>query len=456
MPVVVGHKHIQTLAAWVTAVVVTGVCRRAWAGEPASETDGIELVAIPTLDAGWTDSIRDFVVDTAPWLVDTRLFGRESWTFVAAALTVLLFFGLRKVVMGIVMRMLRKLSKRTETRFDDELVEALDPPVGWFVGAFGLYLGSLWLQLPAGVQDVVITIYRMAIIVILGWALIRSAAILTGVLANVAERTKSDLDNHLVPLIGRIIRVLLVILIAVFLAQELGFNVGGLLAGLGVAGMAFALAAKDTLANWFGALMIYTDRPFDVGDWVKTRELEGVVEEIGLRSTKVRTFSKTVVSIPNSQLAGDVIENFSRMPKRRIYFNFGVTYGTTPAMMRETLERIKDILRSHPDVDQSFWLVKFNDFSDSALGILIYFFTETTNWERYLAIREDINLKILETIAEIGVSAAFPSHSVYMEEQNPELRNQLDAQARSLLAKRPQVVDQRQQETAPLSEDLDG
>ncbi len=426
------------------------------ASEPPEDTGGVELVALPSIDENWSDSIRDFVADTTPWLVTNKLFGREAWCYVAALLTFALFYGLRKMLMGIFMRALRKLSSRTKTRFDDELVEALDPPVGWFVAAFGFYLGTLWLQLPFGVQGVIITLYRMAVIVIIGWALMRSASILTSVLANVAERTKSDLDNHLVPLIGRIIRVLLVILVAVFLAQELGFNVGGLLAGLGVAGMAFALAAKDTLANWFGALMIYTDRPFDVGDWIKTRELEGVVEEIGLRSTKVRTFSKTVVSIPNSQLAGDVIENFSRMPKRRIYFNFGVTYSTTPSMMRETLERIKDILRGHPDVDQSFWLVKFNDFGDSALGILIYFFTETTNWERYLAIREEINLKILERIEEIGVSAAFPSQSIYLEKPDAELRNRLDAQARSLLAKRPQIVDQREQATAPISEDLDG
>ncbi|MGB1012601.1 MAG: mechanosensitive ion channel family protein [Nannocystaceae bacterium] len=436
---------------------LTGILGLAHAHEPATaETGGIELVTVPTIDAGWTESIRSIVAEVAPWLVDFHLFGRESWCFIAALVTVLFFYGLRRVFMGLIMRTLRKLSRKTKTRFDDELLEALDPPVAWFVTAVGLYLGTLWLQLPDGIQDFIITIYRMGVIVILGWALMRSTAILTGLLANVAERTKSDLDNHLVPLIGRIIRVLLVILIAVFLAQELGFNVGGLLAGLGVAGMAFALAAKDTLANWFGALMIYTDRPFDVGDWVKTRELEGVVEEIGLRSTKIRTFSKTVVSIPNSHLATDVIENFSRMPKRRIYFNFGVTYGTTPAMMRETLERIKDILRGHPDVDQSFWLVKFNDFGDSSLGILIYFFTETTNWEHYLAIREQINLQILEKIDEIGVSAAFPSHSVYMEETDPSLRQKLDTQARSLLAKRPQVLDQREQATAPLSESLDG
>jgi MscS family membrane protein len=235
----------------------------------------------------------------------------------------------------------------------------------------------------------------------------------------------------------------------VFLIQELGFNVAGLLTGLGVGGLAFALAAKDTLANWFGALMIYTDRPFDVGDWIKTPDLEGTVEEIGLRSTRVRSFAKTVISVPNQSLVNAVVENFSRMPTRRVYFNLGVTYATTPAMMRESVARIEDILRSHPEIDQTFWLVKFTDFAASSLDIMIYYFTTTTDWARYLQIRGDINLTILERLGEIGVGVAFPSRSLYIERGDPKELERLDAEAREAFARRPKVEDRHSSTVAP-------
>ncbi len=420
----------------------------AYAGEPTALD-----ATVPEIQS-MSSATRGFIDAYIPYLTHHSWLGRELWRFVIAAITVVIAWALRRVLMNLVLRILRQATTRTKTKIDDKLVEALDPPLAWFILTFGLYLAALWLRLPVDIFFVVERLYRLAVIVIVGWALLRSTALLSEVLKTVTSRTKSDLDDHLVPLVTRIGRVVVFVLIAVFLAQEFGFNVGGLLAGLGVAGMAFALAAKDTLSNWFGALMIYTDRPFDIGDWVKTSSLEGVVEDIGLRSTRIRTFSKTVVSVPNSSLANDVIENFSRMPIRRIYFKFGVTYSTTPAQMRETLERIKDILREHPDVDQTFWLVKFTEFTDSALSIMLYFFTTTTDWQRYLAIREGINLQILERIAEIGVQAAFPSQSIYMEKDDPEERARLDARARELYEARPFVDDQQAVQTAPM--DLDG
>ncbi|MCA9715665.1 MAG: mechanosensitive ion channel [Myxococcales bacterium] len=440
------HGHPPWRPRWCLAAaasLLTLAPALARAGEPSAVDATVPKVE--SLSSGMRATFATY----APWLIEQTFLGRELWRYIVAALTVLLAWGLRRALMNLVLGVLREATTRTRTKIDDKLVEALDPPLAWFITAFGLYLAALWLNLPDAVFGTVERLYRLAVIAIVGWALLRSTALLAEILKTVTARTKSDLDDHLVPLMSRVGRVVVFILIAVFVAQEFGFNVGGLLAGLGVAGMAFALAAKDTLANWFGAMMIYTDRPFDIGDWIKTSSLEGVVEDIGLRSTRIRTFSKTVVSVPNSNLANDVIENFSRMPIRRVYFKFGVTYATTPSQMRETIERIKDILREHPDVDQSFWLVKFNEFTDSALSIMLYFFTTTTDWERYLAIREEINLAILERVAEIGVAAAFPSQSIYLEKPDLEERARLDARARSLLSARPRVVDRQQPQTAP-------
>jgi MscS family membrane protein len=237
-------------------------------------------------------------------------------------------------------------------------------------------------------------------------------------------------------LIGQVARMTIIVILLVLVLRELGFDVSGIVTGLGVGGLAFALAAKDTLANWFGALMIFTDHPFDIGHWIKTSTLEGVVEEIGMRSTRVRTFAKTVVSVPNSALANDVVENLSRMPMRRVYFTLGVTYATTPAMMRESVARIEEILKKHPQVDQELIMVKFTDFGDSSLNILIYYFTTTTKWAEFLTIRGEINLAIMEALGEIGVSVAFPSRSIYFDKGGEAEREQLDARARELLAAR--------------------
>lgn len=203
--------------------------------------------------------------------------------------------------------------------------------------------------------------------------------------------------------------------------------------------------------------MIYTDRPFSVGHWIKTSQLEGVVEEIGFRSTRVRTFAQTVVSIPNRLLADEVIENFSKMPKRRISFKIGVTYDTTPAMLEESIERIRDILRDHPDVDQSFWLVKFTEFGDSALEIFLYYFTDTTDWERYLSIKQEINLRIMQRLQGIGVQFAFPSMSIYQSHVDTEELARLDAQARRLFAARtPEMIDLRESQVAPSEGNAEG
>lgn len=386
--------------------------------------------------------------ERAPWLL-TEVLGIALWRFVAAVLTVAIVLAIRRALLNVVMRKLRQWTSRTKTRVDDQLIEAADPPLGWFIAAFGVYAATLWLQLPDGVQDVLQVMYRVVCVIIIAWAMLRVSSLLTWLLQQMASHTDSSLDDHLVPLVGRVARVAVIALAVVFVFQELGFNVAGLIAGLGVGGIALALAAQDTVANWFGALMIYTDRPFEIGDWIKTGEIEGVVEEIGLRSTRIRTFSKTVISVPNADLAGDTIENFSRMPIRRIYVNVGVTYATTPAMMREALERLRDILRTHPGVDQTFWLVKFNDFGDSALNIMLYFFSTTTNWQEYLSIREDIFLQIMTTLDEIGVGFAFPSTSVYLEKPDPDEIQQLDQRARRLYEARVRVDDTHEAMTAP-------
>jgi len=173
-----------------------------------------------------------------------------------------------------------------------------------------------------------------------------------------------------------------------------------------------------------------------VGDWIKTPDVEGTVEDIGFRSTKVRTFGNSLVSVPNAKLAGSAIENFSRMFKRRISFRIGVTYETTPTQLREAVASLRDVIRSRDDIRQDFWLVYFTDFAASSMEIMVYCFTKTTIWGEFLAVREQLNLQMIEALQAIGVEFAFPSRAVYMREDDAEERQRHSERCAALLQQR--------------------
>jgi MscS family membrane protein len=198
--------------------------------------------------------------------------------------------------------------------------------------------------------------------------------------------------------------------------QNLGYSVSSLLAGLGIGGLAVALAAQESLGNFFGSISIIADRPFKVGDWIQVGDrVDGDVEEIGLRSTRVRTWSKSQLTIPNKVMAGEIIENWSRMPKRRVKQIVGVTYETKPEDMGALVEDIRELLRADEDVHQEFILVNFTDFGASSLDILVYYFTKTTKWLEHMDVRQRINLKIMKAVNARGLSIAFPTRTVYFE-----------------------------------------
>jgi MscS family membrane protein len=166
----------------------------------------------------------------------------------------------------------------------------------------------------------------------------------------------------------------------------------------------------------FGSLTIFTDRPFQIGDWIKMSGIEGVVEDVGFRSTRIRTFAKTLITVPNSKIANEAIENMNARPKRRIKMTIGVTYDTNANQMEQALDSIREILRTHPGVDQAYWLVYFTDFGSSSLDIFLYYFSASTVWAQYLEVRQKVNLAIMRKLEELGLEFAFPSQTVYLKQ----------------------------------------
>lgn len=348
------------------------------------------------------------------------LLGNSFWQLLGFCSIIIATFVVRLLVRHFIDGFLRKLTSRTATDTDDRIINAMRKPVFFFVYLTGFYLGLQILHLPEQPFDLsrfLSSLFISLLTADIAWFLYSSVDILDKYLRRLTEKTETKLDDQLVPIICRSIRVLIITLAVVMTIQNLGYSVSSLLAGLGLGGLAFALAAKDSLANMFGSITIFADRPFQIGDWIKTSGAEGVVEEVGFRSTRIRTFEKTLISVPNSKLTYENIENMDARPVRRVNMTLGLTYDTTAEQMESAVSAIRDILRNHAGVDQEYWLVNFTDFAAYSLDIFIYYFAKNKVWAEYLRVRQEVNLQIMRRIEELGLEIAFPTSTVHL--QNP-------------------------------------
>ncbi|MDQ6989891.1 MAG: mechanosensitive ion channel family protein [Mariprofundaceae bacterium] len=355
------------------------------------------------------------------------MFELSSWTISMDSQVVrwllallLLFFTVvaHRYILRVLHRITQQLTKSTQTLLDDTLLQAAEKPLGWLIILLGIW-GSVMVIQPSSeilpIIQIAEKIGRFISIVLILWFLWRLIEGLSVYASANAKKTDSVLDDQLVPFVAKTFKLFLVVTGILVVAQNMGYSISGLIASLGIGGIAIAMAAKDTIANLFGSVMLLVDRPFSVGDWIKTNEFEGVVEEIGFRSTRIRTFAKTLVNVPNSMLANMVIDNIDARSKRRIKMRIGITYSTQTAKMQQAIEGIEAILRQHPGVDQEFFLVKFDNFEDSALSIFLYYFSADKNWAAYLQVRQEVNLLIMQLLESLDLEFAFPSRTLYIE-----------------------------------------
>lgn len=329
-------------------------------------------------------------------------------------------FVLRRIFQYFIVARLRRLTEKTRTDIDDELVAAIERPAGFLILLAGLHIALNILGLPKEPVDIrrFFDIVLLLLVTIdMAWLFIRLADVFALFLQRAAQRTDSTLDDQLVPLIRKSIKVAIAILAFVLVVQNIGYQITGLLAGLGIGGLAIALAAQSTLANLFGSITIILDRPFRVKDVVQGDGFTGTIEEIGLRSTRIRTFERTLVTVPNANLANMTVDNWSERPVRRVRFVVGVTYETDAERMERALESIRAILADRPDVESEGAFAKFTEFGGSSLDILIQCFTPKTDYIEYLTLREELNLAIMRALADLGLEVAFPTRTVYLRSE---------------------------------------
>ncbi len=344
----------------------------------------------------------------------TYVWWLEIFVIVLAAL--LLGYVLNKAIL-----LLQKRAKTTRSVWDDALLEACRKPLVWMVWIVGINFAAgivaRLLESPWG--ELVEPINRLAVIFLLALFLVNLVQRAERNLTH-SEYVAEPMDPTTVHAIGKLVRIAVVITAMLIALQTMGYSVSGVLAFGGIGGLALGFAAKDLLANFFGGLMIYLDRPFAVGEWVRSpdKEIEGTVEDIGWRLTRIRTFDQRPLYIPNAVFTSIAVENPSRMSNRRIRETIGIRYQDV-AHMDVIVAQVKGMLETHPDIDtQQTLMVNFNQFGPSSLDFFIYTFTRTTDWQQYHQIKQDVLLKIADIIAAHGAEIAFPTSTVYLAGQD--------------------------------------
>lgn len=321
-------------------------------------------------------------------------------------------FYVSKLVSLLSGKYLKRLVQRTRFHLDDVIVDAAHTPLSLAAVAGGIFVSVRtmgfaldWHRYSGVAAGILALVF-----------LIRFIDGLADYLKPFAEKTDTALDDAVLPAMRTAAKVFVAIVIALWMLSALEYDITSILAGLGIGGLAVALAAQTTLSNWFGAFMIFLDRPFSSGQIVSIGDVTGTVEQVGLRSTRLRTFDGTLVTIPNSTVAGAKIDNISRMPGRRYAGTIGITYNTSVEKVREGLEIIRSILDSNPHVQKGF-VARFDDFGPHSLNFRVVYVTDKPDFKEYLEIKEGINLEILAAFNRAGIEFAFPTQTVYVKNQ---------------------------------------
>ena len=335
---------------------------------------------------------------------------------------VLVFASL--MVMGVVghyaiYRIVRRLTTaadRTETQWDDVVLYAIFPPIQWVMWVvLGLLSLSLFPVLD-GIREALLRLSDTALLILFGWLAHRLSRGIEEELLGEHRGALASSDRATISAVARLSRIVLWVVAGIMILQSLGVSVSGLLAFGGVGGIAVGFAARDLLANFLGGLSIFLDRPFAVGDWIRSpdREIEGTVEDVGWRVTRIRTFDQRPLYVPNAVFSTVALENPSRMLNRRIYETIGIRYDDAGAM-EQVVAEVKEMLVAHDDIDKGKTLmVNFVAFGASSLDFFIYCFTRTTDWATYHGVKQDVLIKILKIIEGHGAEVAFPTRTVLL------------------------------------------
>lgn len=341
----------------------------------------------------------------------------EPWlpkVLIAMAITAVLNF-----IVGWLLGKAARVAARTDNAWDDILIRSARQPLPVLVWVAGISIAAGIVRRHADdpLFDMVAPLRDVGVVICLAWFLFRLIRLAGNRYVEVRVEQGEEVDKTTVDALSKLGRLSVVVVMVLVIMQTLGFSVSGVLAAGGIGGIAVGFAAKDLLANFFGGLTIYLDRPFSVGDWIRSpdKQIEGTVEAISWRHTRVRGFNKNPIYVPNAVFTTIVVENPSRMSHRRIKETIGIRYEDI-GKMAAIVADVRSMLQTHPEIDASQTLiVNFNEFADSSVNFFIYTFTRTIVWVNYHEAKQDVLLKVADIIARHGAEIAFPTRTLHVE-----------------------------------------
>ncbi|MFA7553610.1 MAG: mechanosensitive ion channel domain-containing protein [Spongiibacteraceae bacterium] len=358
-------------------------------------------------------------MDLDVFLRSTLNLGTSDYPWLIEVFLIVFVTALVNYLASLIFRKLQQQLEKTTNLWDDAMLEAARKPAGFLIWLLGL---SWIVEVIVERSDALIfaelhSVRQLFVASLLAWFLIRVIRQVESRLIS-DEYTSEPVDPTTVLALGKLVRLAVVITAALVILQTLGYSISGVLAFGGIGGIAVGFAAKDLLANFFGGLMIYMDRPFSVGEWIRSpdKELEGTVEHIGWRQTRIRTFDKRPLYVPNATFAQVSVENPSRMHNRRIKETIGVRYDDA-SKLAAIIADVDEMLHQHPDIDQNqIIIVNFNSFGASSLDFFIYTFTKTTDWLTYHKVKQKVLLQVLDIILEHDADVAYPTSTLKIPE----------------------------------------
>jgi len=358
----------------------------------------------------------DVLLTFLPKLGNKKIWGLHLWQHIGILILIIIGFSIFKILNFVFTRLISQtLSRMGYKNIARNFILPIAKPFSMLVVFFLLMMLVPVLQLPAVISQYIIKGLRGIWPVFATLIFYHLVDILGVYLEQVADKTESTLDDQLVPLLRKSLKAFVIVVGGLFILQNLDFNITALLAGLSIGGLAFALAAQDTIKNFFGSLMIFVDKPFQIGHWITSGDIDGTVEEVGFRSTRVRTFRNSVTYVPNGKLADMVIDNHGLRQYRRFYTQISITYDTPAERIQLFVDGLRKIVENHPDTRKDYFNIYLNDLAAYSLNVMFYVFFAVPTWPEELRCRHEIILEVIQLAEKIGIRFAFPTQTLHME-----------------------------------------
>lgn len=346
--------------------------------------------------------------------LEITVFGTTILNYAYFLFTVLGTIILAKIVYYILKGSVSRFTKKTKTKLDELLLKNLEKPFILLILIFGVQFGLTFLSLPNGYGDTVLNILGVLLTFNIAWFVVGILdAFIENYVEELTKKTSSKLDDQILPILKKGIFIIIFTLALISALDNFGYDITALLGGLGIAGIAVAMAAQSTLGDLLGGVNIFTGRPFEIGDWINFKDNGGQVIEIGMRNTRIKSFNGTLLTVPNSILGKEIIENYTKAEKRRIRFDIGLTYDTPVSKLKAAKEILLKITKEVEGIEKDTATVHFKEFAASSVNLMFtYYITDTNN---LLGIQDKVNTKIKERFDKNKLDFAFPSQTVYLK-----------------------------------------